>query len=48
MLQLSHVDLDTMWLVASGFHQLLLEEFGQSPEDRLALRLFKVTFLKGS
>lgn len=27
-LQLSHVGLDTVWLVASGFHQLLLEECG--------------------
>lgn len=35
-------------MVASGFHQLLLEEPGQSAEDRLALRLFKVKLLKGS
>lgn len=39
----------TQWqMVATGFHELLLEEPGQSSEDRLALRLFKVKFLKGS
>lgn len=39
----------TQWqMVASGFHQLLLEEPGQSSEEGLALRLFKVRFLKGS